>query len=61
MALPSGIPTLETALGNWTRPDNVWRSNNPSNPIISCNTKPSIRPPRADHLPIVTSLDLLIS
>ena len=44
MALPSGIPTLETALGNWTRPDNVWHSNNPSNPIISCNTKPSIRP-----------------
>ena len=61
MALPSGIPTLKTVLGNWTRPDNVWRSNNPLNPIISCNTKPSICPPRADHLPIVTSLDLSIS
>lgn len=61
MALPSGIPTLETVLGNWTRPDNIWHSNNPLNPIISCNTKPSIRPLRADHLPIVTSLNLSIS
>ena len=61
MALPSGIPTLEMVLSNWTRPDNVWCSNNLLNPIISCNINPSICPLRADHLPIVTSLDLLMS
>lgn len=61
LTLPPGIPTYETAAGNWTRPDNVWRSNNPEDPIISCNVDPSIRPPRADHLPIITELDLSVS
>lgn len=58
--LPPGIPTLETVTHNWTRPDNVWRSNNPNDPIIQCNVDPSIRPPKADHLPIVTEIDLSI-
>ena len=42
LALPPGIPTYESAASNWTRPDNIWRSNNPANLIISCDTKPSL-------------------
>lgn len=61
MALPLGIPTFETVTGNWTRPDNVWRSNNPDNPITICNVSAEIRPPFADHMPIVTILDIPIS
>ena len=29
LALPKGIPTFQTCTGNWTRPNNVWRSNSP--------------------------------
>ena len=58
LALPKGIPTLQTPTGNWTRPDNVWRNNTPDNPIIRCDTVPAIRPPLADHMPIITILDL---
>ena len=53
--------TYETVTGNWTRPNNIWHSNNPLNPIITFNVKPSICPPHADHLPIVTLLDLTIT
>lgn len=60
-SLPPGIPTLETVTHNWTRPDNVWRSNNANDPIVRCDVDPSIRPPKADHLPIITELDLSIS
>ena len=42
LALPLGIPTYESAAGNWARPNNMWRSNNPTNLIISCDTKPSM-------------------
>jgi ribonuclease HI len=58
LVLPKGIPTLHTSAGNWTRPDNVWRSNTPDNPIVRCDTVPAIRPPLADHMPIITILDL---
>jgi hypothetical protein len=58
LALPKGIPTLQTPTGNWTRPDNVWRNNTPDNPIARCDTVPAIRPPLADHMPIITILDL---
>ena len=33
LALPLGIPTYETALRNWTRPDIVWCLNNPVDPL----------------------------
>ena len=55
---PPGIPTYETANGNWTKPDNVWCSSNLIDPIISFDIKPSLRPPHADHLLIITELDL---
>ena len=58
IALPPDIPTYETVTSNWTRPDNVWRNENANDPIIICNVDPFIRPPQADHLPIVTELDL---
>ena len=58
MALPSGIPTYKSAIHSWTRPDNVWLSHQALNLLISCNTKPSIRPINADHLPIITCLDM---
>ena len=54
LALPKGIPTLQTSAGNWTRPDNVGRCNTPEDPIQRCDTVPAICPPLADHLPIIT-------
>ena len=58
MALPKGIPTLQTSAGNWTRPDGVWRNSTSADPVLRCDTVPAIRPPLADHLPIITILDL---
>ena len=60
-ALLPGLPTLETPNQNWTQPDNFWHTITPHNPIIACNTDPSCRPPKADHLPIITDLDLTIT
>ena len=34
LALPLGIPTFETSMHNWTRPDNVWLSHHALNLII---------------------------
>jgi hypothetical protein len=58
LMLLKGIPMLQTPAGNWTRPDNIWQCNTPDNPIICCNTVPAIHPPLADHMPIITTLDL---
>ena len=60
IALPPDIPTYETMTSNWTCPDNVWHNNNHNNPIITCNVDPSVCPPQADHMPIITKLDLSI-
>jgi hypothetical protein len=58
LMLPKGIPMLQTPAGNWTRPDNVWQCNTPDNPIIHCDTVRAIQLLLADHLPIITILDL---
>lgn len=58
LALPKGIPTYQSSTGNWTRPDNVWRCNTPDDPILRCDVVPAIRPPLADHLPIITVIDM---
>jgi ribonuclease HI len=58
LSLPKGIPTFQAPSGNWTRPDNVWRCNTSDNLLMRCDTLPAIRPPLADHMPIVTILDL---
>jgi hypothetical protein len=57
-ALPKGINTLETAHGNWTRPDNVFMSEELHELIVKCDVAPDIRPPVTNHLPIITELDL---
>ena len=58
LALPKGLPTFETTAGNWTRPDNVWHTNTADDPITCCDVLPVICPPLADHLPIITILNL---
>ena len=58
LALPKGIPTYQTCTGNWTRPDGVWHTSTADNPITRCDVQPSIRPPAANHLPIVTVINL---
>ena len=59
MALPKDIPTLDVqAMGNWTRPDNIWRTNTPTDYTIKCDMDPTRRPPLTDHLPIITSIDI---
>jgi len=58
LIFPPGIPTFETVTHNWTRPDNVWLSHHGLNLIHTCNTDPTLRPILADHLPIITIVDL---
>jgi hypothetical protein len=58
LALPKGILTLQTSAGNWTRPDNVWCSGSTDDPIQWCDTVLAICPPLADHMPIITILNL---
>jgi ribonuclease HI len=60
MALPKGIPTFEVQNGtiiNWTRPDNVWRSDSPTDFTIKCDVNAGLRPTLADHLPVITFID----
>jgi endonuclease/exonuclease/phosphatase family metal-dependent hydrolase len=58
LALPKGIPTFQTNAGRWTRPDNVWRTSTQTDPIQRCDVIPNIRPPLADHMPVITVVDL---
>jgi hypothetical protein len=59
MPLPKGIPTLEHSnSGNWTRLDNIFASPSISEAFTRCNTEPGMRPPKADHLPIISSITL---
>ncbi|KAJ3473537.1 hypothetical protein NLI96_g12951 [Meripilus lineatus] len=60
MALPPFIPTIRNSAGNWTRPDNVWRNSGDHDPIISCNVDSHYLPPKCDHLPIITTIDVTI-
>ena len=61
LILPPGTPTYETVTSNWTRPDNVWLSSHALNLTISCNTNPYICPIHADHLPIITVIDMPVA
>ena len=58
LALPKGIPTFQSAAGNWTRPDNVWRSNTPDDPILRCDVVPAICLHLANHMPIITIINM---
>jgi len=62
MALPAKIPTLQAlSTGNWTRPDNVWCSNQTTDLFTRCDTDPGLRGPNTDHVPILSMLDLPVT
>jgi hypothetical protein len=59
MVLRPGINTLEsTSSKNYTRPDNVWASDELTQNIIRCDVLPGERPVCTDHLPIITTIDI---
>jgi ribonuclease HI len=59
MALRPGVNTLEsTSSKNYTRPDNVWVSDELRPNITQCDVLPSERPVCTDHLPIITKIDV---
>lgn len=61
MALPPCIPTYRVpANGNWTRPDNVFISDSAASLITSCDVAPQLQVNGADHVPIVTTLNLTL-
>ncbi|KAG2335806.1 hypothetical protein BDR05DRAFT_847772, partial [Suillus weaverae] len=58
-ALPKDKPTLQSmSTQNWTRPDNVFCTDNTLDSYIICDTAPSLRAPKTDHVPILSTLDL---
>ncbi|KZP05445.1 hypothetical protein FIBSPDRAFT_765833 [Athelia psychrophila] len=61
MALSPNLPPLQTPTSSWTHPDNIWITPNSSNLVISCDVCPELRPAGADHLPILTKLNLTIT
>ncbi|KAJ3743040.1 hypothetical protein DFH05DRAFT_1361512, partial [Lentinula detonsa] len=59
MVLPPGIPTFQSAIsGIWTRLDNVFLSKNARHALITCDAAPEMITNGADHIPIVTTLNL---
>ena len=59
MALEKYIPTLKALnSGNYTKPDNVFITDTFLDRIIHCTTKLELHPPRTDHIPILTTLDI---
>jgi hypothetical protein len=59
MILPKDIPTLRAyGTGNYTRPDNVFCSNELADHMIYCNTEPARKPVNTDHMPVITVFDL---
>jgi exonuclease III len=60
MALPRNINTYETPHGSWTRPDNVFASEEILEQITRCDVAPELRPVLADHLPVITEIDVAV-
>jgi hypothetical protein len=61
MALPQGIPTLESmAMKNFTRTNNVFISDDLFDRCTRCTTLPEHRPPKTDHIPVVWDLDFAL-
>jgi hypothetical protein len=59
MTLPQGIPTLKAmATGNLTRVDNVFCDENSVGIFVECGTKPSHRPVKTDHYPVISKIRL---
>jgi len=59
MVLPKDLLTLHAlALGNFTRPNNVFASEVLPTAVVKCTTVPEEWPMRSNHLPIVITLDM---
>ena len=59
MALPKGQPTLEHMVTKkFSRPDNIWCTEDIYDQVIRCEVDPSLRPPATDHFPIATYVTL---
>jgi len=59
MTLPKDIPTLQAmATKNWTRPDNVFMTENLAAQTMVCDTDTRQRGPSTDHVPIHMILDI---
>ena len=59
MVLLKDIPTLEAKpTKNWMCPDNVFCSSNLTGTVVSCTTNPRLRGPRANHILILTILEI---
>jgi exonuclease III len=62
MALPKNIPTHEqSSTKNWTILDNIFASRSMMAAFTRCNVEPAQRPPLADHLPIISEIDMGVS
>ena len=60
-ALPKGLPMLQSSsTGNWTRPDNIFCSDQSIEALTFCTTDLDQRGPKTDHVPILTHIDLEI-
>jgi Endonuclease-reverse transcriptase len=59
MVLPLQIPTLQShSMGNHTRVDNIFCTENLADVIIKCNTEDVARPVKTDHYPIVMQINI---
>ncbi len=59
MPLPAHIPTLRAfSTGNYTRVDNIFCSDELLPAFIKCNVDHAAQPPRTDHFPILSTIDI---
>jgi hypothetical protein len=59
MTLPKNTSTLKAkSTKNWTRPNNVFCSENTADLIVICDMDPQLRGPGTDHIPILTNVEL---
>jgi endonuclease/exonuclease/phosphatase family metal-dependent hydrolase len=59
MALPKGLPTLKHMVSKrYSRPDNVFSTDNLADSVIVCNTVPQLQPTKTDHFPIKIELSI---
>jgi hypothetical protein len=61
MALLAFIPTLQSySTRNYTRVDNISCTEGVLDNIIKCNTDDETHPPKTDHFPIVTEINIQV-
>lgn len=57
LALPKGITTILNSHGNFTRPDNVFVSQELYAYLAECQVSQDRKPDKTDHFPIVTTIE----